>query len=321
MSLARKNSGDPVPHQVLNARYHEQEAHIIAQAGVPGGVTIATNMAGRGTDIQLGGNDSLPRPRLAEGGDCRRRPPRRRPRRRRRRTSRCASGWTTIALRLGDEWIERRLKKWVEPHGPRSSPGRPHPGQPTRACEKRARELRTRRGDRRAAQAQSARRVARQLGHAATGGRATATTTPRRCRLARHASCATRRAVARRCRAHLELRPHQRAAVPLHARPALEACAVDRQERRAGRAPRSRPELAASSPRSSPRSIAIKRRCAEIQADVAEKKKQAHRRRRPVRDRHGAPREPAHRQPAARPLRAARAIPAAPSSTCRWKTT
>jgi preprotein translocase subunit SecA len=45
-----------VPHQVLNARYHEQEAYIIAQAGVPGAVTIATNMAGRGTDIQLGGN-------------------------------------------------------------------------------------------------------------------------------------------------------------------------------------------------------------------------------------------------------------------------
>ena len=43
-------------HRVLNARYHEQEAHIIAQAGVPGAVTIATNMAGRGTDIQLGGN-------------------------------------------------------------------------------------------------------------------------------------------------------------------------------------------------------------------------------------------------------------------------
>ncbi|MFB3134674.1 MAG: preprotein translocase subunit SecA, partial [Rhodospirillales bacterium] len=45
-----------IPRNVLNARYHEQEAHIIAQAGVPGGVTIATNMAGRGTDIQLGGN-------------------------------------------------------------------------------------------------------------------------------------------------------------------------------------------------------------------------------------------------------------------------
>jgi len=45
-----------VPHNVLNARYHEKEAQIVAQAGVPGAVTIATNMAGRGTDIQLGGN-------------------------------------------------------------------------------------------------------------------------------------------------------------------------------------------------------------------------------------------------------------------------
>ncbi len=45
-----------IPHQVLNARYHEQEASIVADAGVPGAVTIATNMAGRGTDIQLGGN-------------------------------------------------------------------------------------------------------------------------------------------------------------------------------------------------------------------------------------------------------------------------
>jgi preprotein translocase subunit SecA len=42
--------------QVLNARYHEQEAYIVSQAGVPGAITIATNMAGRGTDIQLGGN-------------------------------------------------------------------------------------------------------------------------------------------------------------------------------------------------------------------------------------------------------------------------
>ncbi|MBK0398608.1 preprotein translocase subunit SecA [Limibaculum sp. M0105] len=48
-----------IPHQVLNARYHEQEAHIIAQAGRPGAVTIATNMAGRGTDIKLGGNAEM----------------------------------------------------------------------------------------------------------------------------------------------------------------------------------------------------------------------------------------------------------------------
>jgi preprotein translocase subunit SecA len=45
-----------IPHAVLNARFHEQEATIIAQAGAPGSVTIATNMAGRGTDIKLGGN-------------------------------------------------------------------------------------------------------------------------------------------------------------------------------------------------------------------------------------------------------------------------
>ena len=44
---------------VLNARFHEQEAFIIAQAGVPGAITIATNMAGRGTDIQLGGNADM----------------------------------------------------------------------------------------------------------------------------------------------------------------------------------------------------------------------------------------------------------------------
>ncbi len=48
-----------VKHNVLNARYHEQEAMIVAQAGVSGTVTIATNMAGRGTDIQLGGNAEM----------------------------------------------------------------------------------------------------------------------------------------------------------------------------------------------------------------------------------------------------------------------
>lgn len=54
---AIKNGG--VTHEVLNARQHEREAFIVAQAGVPGAVTIATNMAGRGTDIKLGGNAEM----------------------------------------------------------------------------------------------------------------------------------------------------------------------------------------------------------------------------------------------------------------------
>ncbi len=51
--------GKKVPHAVLNARFHEQEATIVAQAGAPGAITIATNMAGRGTDIKLGGNAEM----------------------------------------------------------------------------------------------------------------------------------------------------------------------------------------------------------------------------------------------------------------------
>jgi preprotein translocase subunit SecA len=45
-----------IPHEVLNAKQHEREGHIVAQAGRIGAVTISTNMAGRGTDIKLGGN-------------------------------------------------------------------------------------------------------------------------------------------------------------------------------------------------------------------------------------------------------------------------
>ena len=55
-----------IPHEVLNAKQHEREAGIVAQAGRPGSVTIATNMAGRGTDIVLGGNLEA---ELEESGD------------------------------------------------------------------------------------------------------------------------------------------------------------------------------------------------------------------------------------------------------------
>ena len=65
-SLSKTLKKKKIPHQVLNARFHAEEAEIIAQAGVPSAVTIATNMAGRGTDIQLGGNLEM---RLAAEGD------------------------------------------------------------------------------------------------------------------------------------------------------------------------------------------------------------------------------------------------------------
>src|SRR5205814_9434207 len=59
--LSRMLKREKVPHNVLNAKFHMQEAEIVARAGHPGTVTISTNMAGRGTDIKLG-------PRVAEQG-------------------------------------------------------------------------------------------------------------------------------------------------------------------------------------------------------------------------------------------------------------
>ena len=67
--LSRTLSKRGIKHEVLNAKHHEREAHIVAQAGREGAVTIATNMAGRGTDIILGGNpDEMAREMLAEQG-------------------------------------------------------------------------------------------------------------------------------------------------------------------------------------------------------------------------------------------------------------
>ena len=67
--VSRLLAENGVPHAVLNAKYHEQEAEIVAQAGRLHGVTVATNMAGRGVDILLGGNpEGLARRRLAEAG-------------------------------------------------------------------------------------------------------------------------------------------------------------------------------------------------------------------------------------------------------------
>jgi preprotein translocase subunit SecA len=69
--LAKLLQGAKIPHEVLNAKQHEREAHIVAEAGRPGAITIATNMAGRGTDIVLGGSpqaqiDAIANPNEAE---------------------------------------------------------------------------------------------------------------------------------------------------------------------------------------------------------------------------------------------------------------
>ncbi len=111
VDLARKNSGDPIPHQVLNARFHEQEAHIIAQAGIPGAVTIATNMAGRGTDIQLGGNDryrardwlmeEIEAGRMGAVYDAG-------------ESTEAVRQWVDDILNAGDEWIDGRLNEWLD---------------------------------------------------------------------------------------------------------------------------------------------------------------------------------------------------------------
>ena len=67
LSALLKREG--IKHQVLNAKHHEKEAHIVAQAGRPGAITIATNMAGRGTDIMLGGNaEYMAKEDLAKAG-------------------------------------------------------------------------------------------------------------------------------------------------------------------------------------------------------------------------------------------------------------
>jgi preprotein translocase subunit SecA len=164
--LGRKGSGDPVPHQVLNARYHEQEAHIIAQAGVPGGVTIATNMAGRGTDIQLGGNASFrARDWLKEEMEAGR------------MTAVYHAGddaeplrkWIDDALFAGDEWSDKRIRLWIDDKVAEwtreQSSGNQEPTE-----QEQERERRRLRADKRA-MAQARAEVGRQLAaEAKTGG-------------------------------------------------------------------------------------------------------------------------------------------------------
>ena len=188
--LGRKGSGDPVPHQVLNARYHEQEAHIIAQAGVPGTVTIATNMAGRGTDIQLGGNDrfrardwlkeEIEAGRMAavyrDGDDIEQ-----------------LRKWVDDVLYAGDDWIEARLKQWVDEQvadwSKEQAAGRQEPGASELAESARADPGRQARPGREAGRDRPGARRRRQVGRPAQrprrGGRASTGSTR---------ACARRRA-------------------------------------------------------------------------------------------------------------------------------
>ena len=165
--LGRKNGSDPVPHQVLNARYHEQEAHIIAQAGVPAAVTIATNMAGRGTDIQLGGNDryrardwlkeEIEAGRMAavyhDGDDIEQ-----------------LRKWVDDVLYLGDDWIDGRLGEWIDEQLDEWSEAQAAAGRAPGA-----RELAKRRaqieGDRRAVAEKRAQVAQEFLADAKSGGR------------------------------------------------------------------------------------------------------------------------------------------------------